>query len=240
MSNAVIWHDVECGAYTADLWLWRELAEQGSGPVLELGAGTGRVALDLAGRGYEVTALDSDPALLQELGRRAAALRVDVSRVNADARSLPPLGVFALVLAPMQFVQIMGGASARGELLRGVAGLLAEGGRFAAALAELEHALAPEDAAPPLPDLVERDGWVYSSLPMDVRRDPAGVAVERLRQIVSPSGQLSDERHTQLLDSVSPEALEAEARACGLTPEARHTVRGTGEHVGSTVIVCRR
>ncbi|MEA2365962.1 MAG: hypothetical protein QOI32_1474, partial [Thermoleophilaceae bacterium] len=36
----VTWHDVENGAYEADLPLWRELAEAGEGPILDLGAGT--------------------------------------------------------------------------------------------------------------------------------------------------------------------------------------------------------
>ena len=53
--EAVIWHDVECGAYAADLPLWRELAAGRSGPVLEIGCGTGRVALDLARDGHAVT-----------------------------------------------------------------------------------------------------------------------------------------------------------------------------------------
>ena len=240
MSDSVIWHDVECGAYTADLPLWRELAARAAGPVLELGAGTGRVALDLAAHGHRVTALDSDPALLDELGRRADALGVEVRRVDADARRLVAFGAFALVLAPMQFVQILGGAPARRALLTGVAALLSPGGRFAAALADLDDAVAPEHAAPPLPDVAERDGWVYSSLPLDVRPDPGGIAVERLRQTVSPGGELSEERHSQLLDALTAGALEAEARACGLIPEARRPIRATGDHVGSTVIVCRR
>jgi len=56
-SAAVIWHDVECGGYEGDLALWRELAAAG-GPILDLGCGTGRVALDLARRGHRVHGLD--------------------------------------------------------------------------------------------------------------------------------------------------------------------------------------
>ena len=56
-SDAVIWHDVECSAYDLDLALWRELAEGADGPVLDIGAGTGRVAIDLARHGYEVIRL---------------------------------------------------------------------------------------------------------------------------------------------------------------------------------------
>ena len=64
---SVIWHDIECGAYAEDLPLWRSLAAEYGDPVLDVGAGTGRVALDLARAGYRVTALDRDPELLAAL-----------------------------------------------------------------------------------------------------------------------------------------------------------------------------
>jgi SAM-dependent methyltransferase len=240
VSDGVAWHDVECGAYTADLPLWRELAAQAGGPVLELGAGTGRVALDLAARGHAVTALDVDPELLEELTRRAHARSLEVTCVRADARSLSPFASFALVLAPMQFMQILGGASARGKALGAVVALLAPGGRFAAAVAPLGDALAPPDAAPPLPDVAERDGWTYASLPLDVRPDSEGVAVERLRQLVSPGGELTEERHTQLLAELGADQLEREAAAAGLRPEERREIPPTNEHVGSTVVLLER
>jgi SAM-dependent methyltransferase len=247
MTDAVIWHDVECGAYEADLALWRELAQRAGGRVLELGAGTGRVALHLAALGHDVTALDFDAVLLEELERRAERRGLAVATVLGDARNLGPmpnpasgLASFALILAPMQLLQVLGGSSARAELLSGVAALLTPGGRFAAAIAELEEALPPEDALPPLPDVDEVEGWVYSSLPLDVRPEPGGVAVERLRQVVSPAGQLTEERHTQLLDSLSPDQLEREAAAAGVRPEERHAIGSTADHVGGTVIVCRR
>ena len=35
----VIWHDVECGRYDADMALWHELAQAADGPILDVGAG---------------------------------------------------------------------------------------------------------------------------------------------------------------------------------------------------------
>ena len=240
MSDLVIWHDVENGGYDADLALWRELARKAGGPILDLGAGTGRVALDLADCGYDVSALDSDEALLEELARRAGERGLDVDCIRADARSLAAIGRFALVIAPMQFVQILGGPAARGELLAGVAACLCPGGTFAAAIANLDEAVAAEEAAPPLPDVGERRGWIYSSLPLDVRPEPGGVAVEWLRQKVSPAGTVTEERHTQVLDTLDPGEFEREAARHGLTPEARHEVSQTAAYIGSTVVVCRR
>jgi SAM-dependent methyltransferase len=239
-AEAVIWHDVECGGYSADLPLWRELARNADGPILDLGAGTGRVALDLAAAGHDVTALDADPVLLDELAARAQDRDLEIRCVVADARSLGSVGRFSLVLAPMQFVQIMGGESARGALLNGVVSCLAPGGAFAAAISDLDEAIPAEDAAPPLPDVGEREGWIYSSLPLHVRPEPGGVAVEWLRQVVSPGGELTERRHTQVLDSLTPDQLACEAAVYGLRLQARHEIGHTNEYIGSEVIVCRR
>jgi SAM-dependent methyltransferase len=240
VSDGVIWHDVENGGYDADLPLWRKLAGQADGPILDLGAGTGRVALDLAAAGHQITALDSDARLLDALARRAEERGLEVTCRCADARSLAPIGRFSLVIAPMQFMQIMGGASARAEVLAGAAVSLSPGGTFAAAIADLDDAVAAEDAPPPVPDVGQSGDWVYSSLPLDVRPEPGGVAVEWLRQVVSPAGDLTEERHTQVLDSLTPEELEGEAAAQGLRAVARHTVPETAAYIGSMVIVCRR
>jgi SAM-dependent methyltransferase len=240
MSDAIVWHDVENGGYEADLPLWRELSQRAGGPILDLGAGTGRVALELAAAGHAVTALDSDALLLAELARRAEQRGLRLDCIEADARRLGPVGTFALVIAPMQFVQIMGGPAGRAQLLAGVAGCLEPSGSFAAAIADLDEAVAAEDAPPPVPDVGQRGDWIYSSLPLDVRPEPGGVAVEWLRQVVSPAGDLTEQRHTQLLDSLTPEQLEQEAAAQGLRVVERHEVAATEAYIGSTVVVCRR
>jgi precorrin-6B methylase 2 len=78
VSATVIWHDLECGAYAEDLPLWRSLAASRGDPLLDVGAGTGRVALDLAAAGYQVTALDRDPELLDALQRRALGRNTEI------------------------------------------------------------------------------------------------------------------------------------------------------------------
>jgi SAM-dependent methyltransferase len=233
---AVTWHDVENGSYEADLPLWRELAAAAGGPILDLGAGTGRVALDLAAHGHHVVALDSDAELLAGLAGRTAS----VTTVEADARGFALEGGFALALAPMQLVQILGGRDGRVAMLRCVHAHLVPGGVFAAALSDPRDAVSGETAAPPLPDMIERDGWVFSSQPLSVREQDGCVVIERRRQAVSPAGALEEETARIALDLVSTDEFEAEARAGGLDPVGRRRIPETLDHIGSTVVICRR
>jgi SAM-dependent methyltransferase len=234
--HEVIWHDVENGSYAADLELWRELAAAGDGPILDLGAGTGRVARDLHAAGCEVHALDSDPELLAALRERAPR----VTTINADARSFSAGEGFALILAPMQLVQILGGPEARRAMLERVHAHLLPGGRFAAAIANPYDALAEEDRSPPYPDMIEHDGWVYSSQPVMVREQDGQVIIERHRQAVAPDGTLDEQTAPFALDVIDPGELEAEARSAGLEPITRHQIPETADHIGSVVIECRR
>jgi len=236
---AVIWHDVECGAYTADLEIWHELARSSRGALLDLGSGTGRVAIELAAAGADVTAVDSDPELLAVLERRARRRGVDLATVRADVRELDLGRRFALILAPMQLVHLLGGPEGRGGMLRRAASHLADRGRIAIALLADEAGAGGGEPAP-LPDIAEVEGWTYSSLPIEVASRDGVLELRRLRQTVSPGGDLDEALDVTRLDLVSPDELESEAAAAGLRPEARLPIAATADHVGSTVVVFGR
>jgi SAM-dependent methyltransferase len=228
-----IWHDVECASYAADLPLWEGLAAACDGEVLDLGCGTGRVALHLARRGHGVIGLDCDAALLTALEERAGGLAVRT--VHADAREFELDRQVPLALAPMQTLQLLEGPDDRVACLRHVAAALEPGGRFAAAI--LEEMPPPDDSPPPLPDVREVDGWVYSSLAVEAAVGPGEIVVHRRRQTVSPDGELSEEPNLVRIATFPAAQLEEEAATVGLVPVERRRVEATDIHVGSTVVL---
>jgi SAM-dependent methyltransferase len=231
-----IWHDVECGSYAADLPLWDELAAAAGGTVLDLGCGTGRVALHLARRGHPVVGLDIAPELIETLRERAAEL--PLAAVVADARDFELDQEVALVLAPMQTLQLLEGPEDRLACLRRVAAQLRPGGRFAAAI--LEGMPETDDAPPPLPDVREVDGWVYSSLAVEAAVGPGEIRIHRLRQTVSPAGELREEPNEVRIVTFPATQLEEEAAGAGLLPVERRPIAATDIHVGSTVVVLEK
>jgi SAM-dependent methyltransferase len=226
--SALVWHEVECGSYDADLTLWEKLAEAAAGPILEIGCGTGRVLSHLARRGYDVCGLDLDAALIESVA----------GAHHGDARNFELGREFSLILAPMQLVQLFGGAAERESCLRCVAAHLAPGGL--AAFAIVEEMPEPVDPSPPLPDTREVDGWVYSSLPIEAYVGNGEIHVRRLRQTVSPAGELTEEQHELSLRELDAPTLEGEARRAGLAAAGRRTVPPTVDHVGSTVVLLEK
>jgi hypothetical protein len=69
-----------------------------------------------------------------------------------------------------------------------------------------------------------------------VRDDGEATAIDRLRQAVSPDGQLDESMFTIRLDTVTPEDLEAEAGEGWAVRERCH-VPATPDYVGSTVVM---
>lgn len=66
------------------------LAELDPGRALDLAAGEGRNSVWLAGRGWDVTAVEFSPVALQKTRRRAAENGVDLTTVSADLREWRP------------------------------------------------------------------------------------------------------------------------------------------------------
>ena len=79
---------------------FRGLAQMTGGPILELGVGTGRVAIPLAKDGHEIVGIDRSAAMLARLESHARRARATVRLVEADMRSFSLDQAFALITIP--------------------------------------------------------------------------------------------------------------------------------------------
>jgi SAM-dependent methyltransferase len=237
MNLDAVWHDLECGAYSEDLGLWRELAERTGGPVLDVGAGTGRVTLELAAGGVEVVALDVEARLLEALAIRADGLPVET--VLADAREFSLGRRFSLILVPMQTLQLLGGASGRAAFLQRALDHLVPDGLLAAALADAMDCFDSEHDIPPPPDAREILGVHYASQLHAVVEEEGRAALHR-RRVVSRVSDCAEAHDVVIhLDRASPDEVVSEARALGFSPEPHLYVPETEQYLGSTVVVLR-
>ncbi len=236
--TAVIWHDLECGAYRADMPLWRQLARRccrRGGHVLDVGAGTGRVALELARAGYAVTALDIDPVLVAELARRSAGLAVDPS--CADARSFElERRDHCLCLVPMQTVQLLRGPAERRALLERLRAHMRKGGLLALAIVtEVDEFDATRGGLGPAPDSARLEGELYVSRPVRVILQERFIRIERER--LHAGGPI--EHDVIELERLSAQQLLEEGRAAGFASDGVVAIEETLEHAGSEVVVLR-
>lgn len=117
-----------------DVAFWKRIATRSAGPVLELGAGTGRVLFPLARAGVQIVGIDRSAEMLaraQERRTRLRAGRKRVQLVRGDIRALPfPNRSFPLVIAPYGILQSLLRERDLAETLAGVARVLKRGGIF--------------------------------------------------------------------------------------------------------------
>jgi SAM-dependent methyltransferase len=100
----------------------------GSGPVLELGIGTGRLALPLAARGLEVHGLDSSTAMLERLRAKPGG-----ERIQAHVGDMAEIGVggrFSLVFVAVNSFLLLASQQEQVRCFASVAAHLAPGGIF--------------------------------------------------------------------------------------------------------------
>jgi len=103
-------------------------ARRGGGRVLELGVGTGRLALPLAARGLRVTGVDASAEMLDRLRAKPGADQLDL--VLADMAELPVTGPFATVFVAFNTFFNLTTHDAQQACLARVHDVLAPGGWF--------------------------------------------------------------------------------------------------------------
>ena len=157
-------YDVDLLEDPGDVDLYVALAARAGGPILELGVGSGRIAVPLAQAGYDVTGIDRDPAMLARAAERAAKAGPAVARrldlIEADARTAhaPKAGTYKLAFIALNSLLVFGDVADQRCAVRTLAEHLAPGG-----LAVVDVWL------PDAEDLVRYDGRLGLEY---VRRDP--------------------------------------------------------------------
>jgi SAM-dependent methyltransferase len=168
-----------------DVAFWRRIAGAAQGRILELGTGTGRVAIPLARDGLSLTGVDYSQAMLDRARRRAARQRLGgrLTLARGDMRALPfRRGAFRLVMAPYGVLQSLTREQDLTAALASVHRVLAAGGRFVI------------DLVPDLVEWAEYEG--KKTLSGTMGRDTRVSLVESVRQDPRRRLTIFDQRYT--------------------------------------------
>ena len=173
-------YDLDLSEDPGDVELYLALARRTGGPIVELAAGSGRIAVPLAGAGHDVVGVDIDRAMLDRARARldaaggdvAGRVRlveaelVDADRVDDVARG----GPYELALLGLNSILLLATVTQQRAAIATMARLLAPGG------------LAVIDAWQPSPaDLIAFDGRISLEW---LRTDP-GTGREVTKQLAA-------------------------------------------------------
>jgi len=123
-------YDPWSASVVEDVAFYLEEARRSGGPVVELGVGTGRIAVPLAADGIRVIGIDSSRGMLEVCARRAALAGVDIDLRVGDLREPPVAERVPLVICPFRSLLHMHSDDDRGRVLSAAYDLLLPDGRF--------------------------------------------------------------------------------------------------------------
>jgi SAM-dependent methyltransferase len=123
-------YDPWSASVVEDVAFYLEEARRSGGPVVELGVGTGRIAVPIAADGIRVIGVDSSRAMLDVCARRAALAGVEVDLRIGDLREPPVDEQVPLVICPFRSLLHMHTDEDRLRVLTAAHRLLRPGGRF--------------------------------------------------------------------------------------------------------------
>jgi SAM-dependent methyltransferase len=124
-------YDAWCHSVTEDIGFYVDLAVESGGPVLEIGVGSGRIAVPTALAGVSVVGVDVSEEMLDLAWAKVLPHRAPLRLVRADMRALPDLGSFALVTVPFRALLHLPDDEQRLAVLQELRRRLAPGGRLA-------------------------------------------------------------------------------------------------------------
>ena len=123
-------YDPWSASVVEDVAFYLEEARRSGGPVVELGVGTGRIAVPIAADGIRVIGVDSSRGMLDVCARRAALAGVELDLRVGDLRQPPIAECVPLVICPFRSLLHMHTDEDRRSVLAAAHELLLPGGLF--------------------------------------------------------------------------------------------------------------
>jgi SAM-dependent methyltransferase len=123
-------YDPWSASVVEDVAFYLEEARRSGGPVVELGVGTGRIAVPIAADGIRVIGVDSSRGMLDVCARRAALAGVELDLRVGDLREPPIAERVPLVICPFRSLLHMHTDDDRRRVLDAAHALLQPGGLF--------------------------------------------------------------------------------------------------------------
>jgi SAM-dependent methyltransferase len=251
-------YDLDLQDDPGDVDLWTALAAQARGPVLELMAGSGRIAVPLAEEGHAVTAVDLDPAMLARARRRATAAgaevegRVELVLADVDGLVLEPAADgsparrFGLTFVALNSILLLPSRAAQRAAWVALAAHLVPGG------------VAAVDAwLPDAHDLVRYDGrlhleyhrpdpesgrWVTKTAAAQHDAATQTVALTTIYEEGDPGEAASRWVRRDVVRLVTADELRAMAEAAGLVVElvaGGYDLEPLGPHDDRAIVIAR-
>ena len=124
-------YDAWCESVVEDIAWYVALARESGGPVLEIGVGSGRIAVPTAVAGIHVVGVDNSPVMLELARAKAAAAGVELDLRLGDMLHLPDLGTYPLVTVPFRAFLHLASDDERLSVLRALRERIEPGGRLA-------------------------------------------------------------------------------------------------------------
>jgi len=125
-------YDAWAADMTEDVPFYVELAKEAEGPIVELAAGNGRVAIPVAlETGRRVIGIDASPAMLAQARVRAEQAGADLDLREADMRDFALDEPATLVYSPFRSLLHLRTWQEKRRVFERVAASLRPGGRFA-------------------------------------------------------------------------------------------------------------
>lgn len=182
------------------------------GSVLELGVGTGRLAIPLSQRGANICGVDASAAMLEVLSSKPGAL--GVRTVRADMAALPMIGPFAVTFVAFNTFFNLTTADDQQSCVREVARTLAQRGRFV-----VETFVPSEEPAGVEDGQAERSDGAGGSVVTTTRRDPTTQTVRGSHTHSDASGLVRE--RPWAIRYLHPKQLDELCGAAGMELEDR-------------------